>query len=171
MPFTLLHLGPGLGLGLPLRKRIHAPTFILASIIIDVEPFLVISLKLEYPLHGYLHTFLAALIVGLVLGCIMYLLEGSLKTLYRKLLLEGRDNLDLRQFIIAGILGAELHILLDSLLYEDIKPLYPLTINPLYNPKLKPEIYTLCIWMGMLGLAYYIWLIGLAIYEKLPHKP
>jgi len=141
MPFTPFHLGPGLGLGLPLRKHIHAPTFILASIIIDVEPFLVISLKPEYPLHGHLHTFLAALIVGLILGCVMYLLEEDLRALYRKLLLEGEKDLDLRRFIIAGILGIELHVLLDSPLYEDIKPLYPLTINPLYNPKLTPGIY------------------------------
>lgn len=42
MPFTLYHLGPSLGLGLPLRKYVHAPTFILANVIVDVEPFLVL---------------------------------------------------------------------------------------------------------------------------------
>jgi membrane-bound metal-dependent hydrolase YbcI (DUF457 family) len=167
MPFTSFHIGPGLGLGLPLRKHMHAPTFILANIIVDIEPLIVIIFNLRYPLHGYLHTLLSAFIAGLILGYAIYLLEEPLRPLYKKLLLEGDENLNLKSFIIAGIFGMELHVLLDSPLYEDIKPLYPLTINPLYNPKLTPEIYDICVWMGILGLAYYIWLMGLAIYRKL----
>ena len=67
MPFTPFHLGPALGLGLPLRRYMHVPTFIVASVILDVEPFLVLQFGLNYPLHGYLHTFLASLFVGFLL--------------------------------------------------------------------------------------------------------
>jgi len=48
MPFTPFHLGPALTIGLPLRRFIHAPTFIVANVIVDVEPFLVMVLGLNY---------------------------------------------------------------------------------------------------------------------------
>jgi len=170
MPFTPFHLGPGLGLGLPLREYLHAPTFLLASIIVDVEPFLVLFLGLRYPLHGYLHTFLLATVVGLVLGYIMFLLERMLHPLYKIFLLERTNSLSLKSFISAGLLGTGLHILLDAPLYPDITPFYPITTNPLYNPSLTPEIYSLCIWMGAFGITYYLVLLGLTIYRKLSER-
>lgn len=105
MPFTPFHLGPGLGLGLPLRKHLHAPTFLLASVIVDVEPFLVFFLGLRYPLHGYLHTFLLAIPIGLLLGYIMFLLEKFLQPLYKTFLLEAGNSLSLKSFVVAGGLG------------------------------------------------------------------
>lgn len=166
-PFTPFHLGPGLGLGLPLRKYLHAPTFSLANVIVDVEPFLVLFLGLRYPLHGYVHTFLSAIPVGLVLGCIMFLLENFLQPLYKKFLLETGNGLSLRFFVVAGGLGTGLHVLLDAPLYADITPFYPITTNPFNNPSLTPEIYSLCVWMGAFGAIYYLGLSGFSIYRKL----
>ncbi len=60
MPFTLFHLGSALAVGLPLRRMIHAPTLILASIVLDLEPIAVILLGLDYPLHGFMHTLIFA---------------------------------------------------------------------------------------------------------------
>jgi len=54
MPFTLFHLGPGL----LLLTYVDFPTFLVASVIVDIEPFLVLTLDLNYPLHGFLHPFL-----------------------------------------------------------------------------------------------------------------
>lgn len=166
MPFTPFHLGLGLGLGLPLRRYIHAPTFILANIVIDVEPFLVLFFRLKYPLHGYLHTFLFAMLVGLAFGYLMLLLEGFLHSLYKVLLLEASVSLSPRSFVAAGVLGTVLHVLLDSPLYEDIKPLYPIAVNPLYNPSLVIGVYCLCIWVGVFGAMYYLGLMGLIIYRR-----
>jgi hypothetical protein len=170
MPFTPFHLGPGLGLGLLLRKYLHAPTFISANVIVDVEPLFVLFFRLRYPLHGYLHTFLLALPMGLAFGCVMYLLERFLNSLYKMFLLEADGNLSLKSFIIAGIFGVELHVLLDAPLYDDIKPLYPFAANPFYNSSLTPEIYSLCIWMGILGIIYYLVLLGISIYGKPPKE-
>ena len=167
MPFTPFHLGPGLGLGLPLRKYLHAPTFLLASVIVDVEPFLVFFLGLRYPLHGYLHTFLLAIPVGFVLGYIMFRLERFLQPLYRIFLLETGNSLSLKSFVTAGGLGTGLHVLLDTPLYTDIKPLYPVTTNPFYYPLITPQIYSLCVWMGAFGIIYYLVLLGRLTYRKL----
>jgi hypothetical protein len=170
MPFTQYHLGPALGLGLPLRKYMHLPTFILANVIVDVEPFLVFVYGLRYPLHGYLHTFFLAFFVGLVIGYTMFLLERLLHPIYKVFLLEPDDRLRLRSFMVAGVLGTMLHILLDSPLYDDIHPFYPLTINPLYNPTLSAEVYGICVWMGIFGVVYYAGLLAFSAYKRLPRK-
>ena len=51
MPFTPYHLGPGLFVGLLFLSFIDFPTFLVASVIVDVEPFMVLALNLNYPLH------------------------------------------------------------------------------------------------------------------------
>jgi membrane-bound metal-dependent hydrolase YbcI (DUF457 family) len=165
MPFTPFHFGPALGVGLPLGKYIHAPTFMLANVILDVEPFLVLFFGLNYPLHGYLHTFFLAFFVGLALGCAMFLLERVLHPIYKMFLLEPDDPLNRKSFFVAGVLGTILHVLLDSPLYGEMRPFFPLTMNPFYNPTLSLEIYSLCVWMGILGIIYF-----LLIYKKLSRR-
>ena len=167
MPFTPFHFGPALGLGLPLRKYVHTPTFVLASVILDIEPFLVLYYVLDYPLHGYLHTFVLAFVVGLLLGYVAFVLERALQPIYKVFLLETGNDLKLRSFLFAGAFGTTLHVLLDSPLYTDIRPFYPLTANPLYNPALSLEIYSLCVWMGIFGVIYYAGLLIFLVYRKL----
>jgi hypothetical protein len=167
MPFTPFHLGPALGFGLPLRNYMHLPTFILANVILDVEPFLVLFFGLNYPLHGYLHTFLLAFFVGLALGYVMFLLERIFHPLYRIFLLESRNKLSLKSFFAAGVSGTMLHALLDSPLYGEMQPFFPLTINPLYNPALSLEIYCFCVWMGILGIIMYTGLLAFSVYKRL----
>jgi len=48
MPFTPYHLGPGLFVGLLFLGFIDFPTFLVASVIVDMEPFLVLTLNLNY---------------------------------------------------------------------------------------------------------------------------
>ena len=166
MPFTPYHLGPALGFGLPLRKYVHTPTFILANVIVDVEPFLVLFLGLRYPLHGFLHTFFLAFFVGLALGYAMFLLERFFHPFYKTFLLESGDVPNLKSFMVAGVSGTTLHVLLDSPLYGDIHPFYPLTTNPLYNPALSSEVYGFCVWMGIIGIIYYVGLLAFSAYKK-----
>jgi membrane-bound metal-dependent hydrolase YbcI (DUF457 family) len=170
VPFTPFHLGPALGFGLPFRRYIHVPTFIVANVIVDVEPFLVLSLGLRYPLHGYLHTFLLAFFAGLALGYTMFFIEKFFHTLYKMLLLEKDQKYNLRSFMLAGVLGTELHILLDSPLYGDIQPFFPITINPLYNPALTLVVYSFCVWMGMLGIVFYGYLLVSSAYKRFQKK-
>jgi len=156
MPFTPYHFGPALGFGLPLRKYVHAPTFILPNVIVDVEPFLVLFLGLRYPLQGYLHTFFLAFFVGLTLGCSMFLLTRFFQPFYKTFLLESLGVLNLKSFMVAGVFGTMLHVLLDS--------------NPLYNPALSLEVYGFCVWMGILGIIFYAVLLALLAWKKLIKK-
>jgi membrane-bound metal-dependent hydrolase YbcI (DUF457 family) len=108
-----------------------------------------------------LHTFLFASLTGLALGYVMFSIDRFLHPVYKSLRLVSEVNQNLITFMGTGVLGAIFHVLLDSPLYRDIKPLYPFTQNPFYNPNLSMEIYTFCIWMGFLGIIYYV---GLFIY-------
>lgn len=170
MPFTPYHFGPALCFGLPLRKYMHAPTFILANVVVDIEPLLVLSLGLNYPLHGYLHTFISAFCFGLTLGFAMFHLEKIMHPLYKTFLLEPKITLKMKPFMVAGVLGTMLHVLLDSPLYSDIRPFYPFATNPLYNSASPLEVYSLFVWMGILGIIFYIGLLFLLAYDRLWKK-
>jgi len=167
LPFTPFHLGPALFFGIPLRGYIHAPTFIIANVILDIEPLIVLLLRLQYPLHGYLHTFVAAIGIGIAFGLIMFLLEKPLHPLYKKLLLEPQVTFKKSQFIIAGVLGTMFHVLLDAPLYWDIQPFYPLAANPLYDLASSSQIYLISAWMGVFGIIFYLLLLGVWTYKKL----
>ena len=65
MPVTPLHLGPSLWIGLILFKFLDFMSFLLASVIVDVEPFLVMFFGLRYPLHGFFHSFVGGSIVAI----------------------------------------------------------------------------------------------------------
>jgi len=168
VPFTPFHFGPALGLGLPLRRYLHVPTFLVASVIVDVEPLLVLVLGLSYPLHGYLHTFLFASLTGLALGHVMFSLDGFLNPVYRALRLVAEEVQGRKAFMVTGVLGAAFHVLLDSPLYRDIRPLFPFTQNPFYNPGLSPGVYSFCVWTGIIGI---IWYLGLFIFPLLKKHP
>jgi len=54
-----------------LLNYIDFATFVIASVIVDVEPVLVLFLRLNLPLHGFLHTFIGGTLVALALAVFM----------------------------------------------------------------------------------------------------
>lgn len=154
MPFTLFHFGPALLLGLLSLNYLHFMTFIVANVIVDVEPLLVLIFDLNYPLHGFFHSFLGGFIIGVCFSVFMFLLYSHFPLL-RKLFFLDYGCSSLRGFISAGVLGVFIHILFDSPLYSDIRPFFPLTVNPFYNPSITSSIYFLCVVMFLLGLFLY----------------
>ena len=170
MPFTPFHFGPALALGIPLRKYMHAPTFILANVAVDIEPLLVLLLRLDYPLHGYLHTFLVALFFGLAIGFVMFYVEKFFHPLYSTLLLEPSGIPPMKTFMVAGVFGGMLHVLLDSPLYTEIQPFFPISTNPLYHSVSSLEVYLASFWLGVLGIILYASLILFHAYRKLRKK-
>ncbi|MEM2111240.1 MAG: hypothetical protein QXX08_05105 [Candidatus Bathyarchaeia archaeon] len=53
-----------------------------------------------------------------------------------------------KTIFLASLLGIYIHILLDSSMHWDIKPFYPLEVNPFLSRSILAdlEIYMFCIW-------------------------
>jgi len=132
MPFTPFHFGPSATVGIPLYKKIDVFVFVLANVVIDVEPFIVMTNNLQYPLHGYAHTYIGAIILGALWGITAWVFRSPIKIIAQDIF-KFPFKAAKGKMILSGILGACFHVLLDSPLYSDIKPFYPLTANPMFG--------------------------------------
>ena len=155
MPLTPFHLGPALFFGLLFFRLINLPTFLIANVVVDFEPFLVLFLGLNYPLHGFFHSFLGGAIIAIILALAMIRMNKPVQKIMSTFKLGQKYSK--RSIWLASFSGIYLHILLDSILYTDIKPFFPLDTNPLYNGSMFVgfEIYSLCVILFILGLALY----------------
>ncbi len=147
MPLTPLHLGPGILLGFVFHKRLGIFALALGSVILDIECVYKI-LTGDYLLHaGFFHSFIGAIIAGIILGLVLYPLNNKIYRFKRWLKIEQKCSFSM---IISGsIIGTVFHVFLDAFLYPEMKPFYPLTINPLYNHSTiiiaYILVYTFCI--------------------------
>jgi membrane-bound metal-dependent hydrolase YbcI (DUF457 family) len=139
MPFTFFHYGPALFVGLMFLSYINLPTLIIATTVIDIEPLLVQVLHLDAPHHGLSHTFLGGFFIAAALAVIM----GRLMPKEKK-----------SRIWVASLTGIFLHVLVDAPMYDDIKPFYPLDMNPFYTGQGTIGICVL-LFLGALLIAGY----------------
>ncbi len=161
MPFTPFHFGPGLLIGLLFLSFIDFPTFLIASVIVDIEPFLVLTFNLDYPLHGFFHSFLGGTIIALILTVIMTKGRKFFTPILSFFKIEQETSF--KRILFASLLGIYIHILLDSPIYTDIQPFFPLDFNPFYRSTSLPGLLEtmICVWCFIAGLIIYI--IGLIV--------
>jgi len=156
MPFTPFHLGPALLLGLVFFSYIDFPTFLVANIIVDIEPFVVLTLDLDYPLHGFMHSFLGGAFLAFLVAMIMGRVRKRLSPMMESLRLEQKASL--KTILLASFSGTSLHVLLDSPLYPEMRPFYPFATNPFLgrNFFISFEVYTLCALSFIGGIVIHI---------------
>jgi len=158
MPFTPFHFGPSALVSLPLKRYIDIPVFILANVAIDIEPLLVMTFDLSYPLHGLAHTFVGAAVVGVTIGIIANFAKKYLEHVMRKTLRLVYQS-SKKKYILSGILGGWFHISLDFPLYSDIKPFYPFTdFNPFLGLVQDNLMYKICAYAFIPAIATYIFI-------------
>ncbi len=147
MPFTPFHLGPALFFGLLFFRYVNPATFLIASVVVDVEPFFVLFLGLDYPLHGFFHSLPGGSIVAVILSFLMVFV------------LKPGQNISTKSIWLASFAGICLHILLDSTLYTDIKPFYPSSFNPFYSRSMFIGfgVYAVCVLMFFAGFLVYVY--------------
>ena len=146
MPFTPYHFGPALFFGLVFFSFIDFPTFLVASVIVDIEPFLVLAFNLDYPLHGFFHSFLGGTLVAILLALLMLKIRDKLTPMLS--FFKTEQNFSFKTILVASLSGIYIHILLDSRVYTDIQPFYPTTFNPLLTTGILAGLdsYIICIW-------------------------
>ncbi|NVM18364.1 MAG: hypothetical protein HWN80_11660 [Candidatus Lokiarchaeota archaeon] len=164
MPFTPFHLGPALVIGIIFIYYLDFPTLLVASVILDIEPFLVLLLDLNYPLHGFFHSFLGGTFIILPLSYIMFKIRPYLNPITDFFKLE--QNSSFLNILAASIIGIYLHISLDSPLYFDIQPFFPLNFNPFLDTSELSgiTIYLFCAYCFLAALILYF--VRLAIKFK-----
>jgi membrane-bound metal-dependent hydrolase YbcI (DUF457 family) len=156
MPFTPFHLGPALLSGFILLGYLDLPTFIVASVLVDLEPLAVLVFGLPGPLHGFFHSLLGASVAAALLAWIMLRVKGFLEPIYVFLRLEGDRRP--RKFLVAALLGTWTHVLLDTPLYGHMRPFYPFGGNPLFGVDLYLGLgaYRFCLLSGVAGVALFV---------------
>lgn len=162
MPFTPLHLGPGLIIKGLAGRHISITSFAVAQIVMDIEP-LVGMVRGSEILHGPTHTYSAAIFLAVVATGIALLLCPHVLRRWNKELsflraswLATREPLTTTSIIVGAATGTLSHIFLDSIMHDDIQPLSPWSNqNDLHGIISIESLNALCILAGFIGIAMW----------------
>jgi membrane-bound metal-dependent hydrolase YbcI (DUF457 family) len=66
-----------------------------------------------------------------------------------------KQTLSFKNILSASLSGIYIHILLDSMTHSDIRPFYPLDLNPFLGIASVLGVYMLCIWSFIGGVITY----------------
>jgi len=137
MPFTPYHFGPSGFVGLALRKVIDVPVFLLTNVIIDLEVLHHINFGHQrWPhQHWHFHTLLGGAIAGAIFGTAAYWIKPVRRFFELGMrLVRLRYKPKLWKMIIAGVLGAWLHVVIDAIYHYDVQLFWPNKSRNLARP-------------------------------------
>lgn len=154
MPITPFHWGPSSWIGLLLFRVLDFPTFLVASVIVDIEPFCIRLFDLGYPLHRFFHTFLGGSIAAVLTAIVLYFLRNQIKKIMAVLKL-AQDS-SFKKILWSSFAGVYFHIFLDSFINMDMKPFYPFEANPFLGVFSAPQVYTFCGISFFAGILLYL---------------
>ncbi|MFX1368696.1 MAG: hypothetical protein ACFFAY_08875 [Promethearchaeota archaeon] len=153
MPFTPYHFGPAFLLGVVVFPVLDIAALMISSVVLDLEPLVVLMFGLPSPLHGNLHTFLGAAIVAALTACVIWVIRTPLQQLLSLFALSHDPTFS--TVLISSVIGTYSHVLLDSFLYAEMNPFFPLLGNPLLGLIEAATIYQFCVYCMMFGLVIY----------------
>ncbi|MHC4069668.1 MAG: hypothetical protein ACYS18_08355 [Planctomycetota bacterium] len=160
MPFTPYHFGPSAFIGLALKKYIDLPVLVLANVIVDIE----VLLFHRWPFHRYTHTLLIGAAVGIAWGTLAYLLKPLWTRIMKTIRLPYQTSL--LKMIVSGMLGACLHVIIDSIYHVDIKIFWPSRAKPLFNLLSQAQVKGICIGLLIAAIALYISILVRSVNRK-----
>ena len=148
MPFTPIHLGPGLAFKALGGHRVSFMVFGGAQVLMDIEPLLGI-LQDTPVLHGPSHTVAGALVIG----SLAWLSGKPVSALVLDILKIPHAPITWRAAFAGAYLGTFSHILLDAVMHADMRPWWPLGAgNPLLHAIGIDALHLACAGAGVLGL-------------------
>ncbi|MGH7488125.1 MAG: hypothetical protein ACREMY_21390 [bacterium] len=153
MPATPFHLGPGLLVKAAAPQQFSMAAYSLAQVVIDIEPGF-FQLRGEYPVHREMHTFLIGGLVGLLCGLIVSRVGVRLarpRDVVREAL---AAEYRLWVAVPSGIFGGLLHVLINGVMYPDVRPFLPFSVaNPFYGLVTVRVVYMFCVLTAVVGAA------------------
>ncbi len=155
MPLTPFHLGPGLFFGMTTFRFFNLKAFLIGSILLDIEPALVILSNLNYPYlsyphHGILHSFLGGIVTALLIGLILRNYKDQIKKWLSRYHLG--QSFSFSSVFFGALLGHWVHVIFDSFMHYDVFPFWPSHFNPFLNLISISQNYFLCSVLGIIGL-------------------
>lgn len=131
MPFTPLHMGPGLAIKAVAGRHFSVLAFGIAQIAMDVEPLVGILRDVEV-LHGPTHNYLAALMIAPIVALMAPIIGAPILRRWNRELsyyhldwLVSPESWTAYPVITGAFVGTGSHVVLDSLMHADIRPLAP----------------------------------------------
>lgn len=161
MPFTPIHMGPGILIKSVLQSSFSLMVFGWTQIVMDIQPLIAI-LSGKGHLHGFTHTYIGAILIAIFSAITgKYLSELGLKILR----IANNNPVKILWWVsfLSAFIGSFSHVLLDSIMHTDVEPFYPLTLsNSLQGIISISALHKLCLYSCLLGAAIYyavIWRI------------
>lgn len=155
MPFTPLHMGPGLAIKAVLQGSFSLMVFGWAQILMDIQPLIVI-ISGEGHLHGFSHTYLGATLLALLAA-----LTGKHLSEFGLIVLGITDKtrpirITWSITFISAFIGTWSHVILDSIMHSDVQPFYPFWLsNNVWGLLSIDALNKLCIYSGLAGAIVY----------------
>ena len=147
MPFTPLHLGPGLVFKAIGGRQFSFMVFGGAQVLMDLEPLL--GMIQGWPsLHGTTHNLLGALLIGTLAGAIGRPIS---ERVLRGLRIAHAPFTWTASFVAAYV-GTFSHVAIDALMHADMSPLWPLRDGNAWLGAVSLEhLHLACVGAALLG--------------------
>lgn len=154
MPFTPLHMGPGLLIKSLLQGSFSLMVFGWTQIVMDIQP-LIVLLTGEGHLHGFTHTLVGASLIAVFSALTgKYLSELGLVIL--RISADSPIRIAWWIAFLSAFIGSYSHVVLDSMMHADVEPFWPFNkANPMLSWSSAATVHRICLYTGLLGAAIY----------------
>ena len=155
MPFTPVHMGPGLLIKALLQGSFSLMVFGWTQIVMDVQPLWVMIVGHGH-LHGFSHTLIGSSLIAIFAALTgKYLSEFGLRIIG---IANPPQPIVITWWVafLSALIGSYSHVGLDAIMHGDVQPAYPLTLdNPLLGMISVNTLHKLCLYSGMLGAVIF----------------
>lgn len=154
MPFTPIHMGPGILIKGILQSSFSLMVFGWTQIVMDIQPLIVMIVGHGH-IHGFTHTYLGAVLIAIFSALTgKYLSELGLRIL--RISREKPIKILWWVCLLSAFIGSFSHVFLDSIMHTDVEPFYPITLdNQFYGIVSVAMLHKLCLYSGLIGAAIY----------------
>jgi Domain of unknown function (DUF4184) len=159
VPVTPFHLIAATPIKAIVPRQFSWSVFTLTNIVIDLEPISVFLVTLE-PRHLFFHTIIGATLVAALCATIgVGWCESAIKIWNEEIRgkpeekwFKSNETISKFSAWFSALIGAWTHLLLDSFMHYDIRPLSPFTdANVLLGVISIGWLYSICLTLGLIG--------------------
>jgi len=155
MPFTPIHMGPGILIKSLLQGSFSLMVFGWTQIVMDIQP-LIVLISGEGHLHGFTHTFVGAILITVIAALTgKYLSEFGLKIIR----ISKNDNpISIVWWVVflSAFIGSFSHVLLDSIMHSDVEPFFPFILDNQFLGLISVSmLHKVFLYSGLVGAAIY----------------